>query len=56
METWVQWESDECCSWCRRPAELCQSASCDDAPTYSGVLHRGQWVEEELVGALAASR
>jgi hypothetical protein len=34
---------EECCSWCRRPVTQCATSSCDDAPTYSGILLRGQW-------------
>ncbi len=37
----------ECCSWCRQPVNQCRQASCDDAPTYDGVLHFGQWMEAE---------
>jgi hypothetical protein len=39
---------EECCEWCRQPVERCRDASCDDAGTYDGVLHRGEWrrVEE----------
>lgn len=33
----------ECCSWCRKPASRCTDPSCDDAPTYEGVLLRGEW-------------
>lgn len=37
----------ECCEWCRQPANQCRSASCDDAPTYDGILRWGEWVETE---------
>ena len=40
-------EAVECCHWCRRPSWMCRDASCDDTPTYTGVLQRGQWVEAE---------
>ena len=48
----------ECCHWCRQPSWMCRDASCDDTPTYLGVLRLGEWVETEseqprssLVGA-----
>jgi hypothetical protein len=34
---------EECCAWCRRPAELCTDLACDDIGTYSGVLIQGEW-------------
>ena len=40
-------EAEECCRWCRRPANMCRSASSDDTPTYRGVLRFGEWVEED---------
>ena len=40
-------DAEECCRWCRRPADMCRSAACDDTPTYLGVLRGGEWVEAE---------
>jgi hypothetical protein len=36
---------EECCSHCQQPVRHCRHASCDDAPTYAGVLLRGRWEE-----------
>jgi len=38
---------EECCEWCRQPTARCREAACDDARTYTGVLHRGEWQRVE---------
>lgn len=51
--SYVSFGLQECCSWCRQPVRQCRGASCDNAPTYTGALHQGQWVEvgpDELTG------
>lgn len=36
---------EECCAWCRQPVRRCSDSSCDDTPTYGGILLRGEWQE-----------
>jgi hypothetical protein len=41
-------EVQECCSWCRQPVDRCRDASCDESPTYGGILVRGAWQQMEV--------
>ena len=46
-------QTEDCCTWCRRPVRQCTASSCDDAGTYPGVLVRGEWKEVEEAGTRA---
>jgi len=46
---------EECCAGRRKPVRRRQTPSCADAPTYSGILLRGQWKKLDDTPSVSAS-